>query len=207
MKNIVIIGAGDLGREVVWLIEDINKQHPTYVILGFLDDDAVKHRKDYYGYRVLGGQEQLEELCDKYPLSAVLAMQDGETRRSIVEKHPDFDRWESIIHPSAVVAASSTIGMGSILFPHVTVSIDTKLGNFGLYYIHTTICNDCVVGDYVSVMTGAAVLEHAQLGDECFLAAGSIVHPHQTLESRSRAEVGIAISGDKKSDCEDKTDE
>ena len=40
MKEIVIIGAGDLGREVVWLIEDINRLNPTYVILGFLDDDA-----------------------------------------------------------------------------------------------------------------------------------------------------------------------
>ena len=42
MKNIVIIGAGDLGKEIVWLIEDINKVKPTYVILGFLDDDTNK---------------------------------------------------------------------------------------------------------------------------------------------------------------------
>ena len=42
MKNIVIIGAGDLGKELVWLIEDINKVRPTYLILGFLDDDLSK---------------------------------------------------------------------------------------------------------------------------------------------------------------------
>jgi pyrroline-5-carboxylate reductase len=34
MKNIVIIGAGDLGKELVWLIEDINKVNQTHVILG-----------------------------------------------------------------------------------------------------------------------------------------------------------------------------
>ena len=42
MKNIVIIGAGDLGKEVVWMIEDINKRKPTYLIMGFLDDDVEK---------------------------------------------------------------------------------------------------------------------------------------------------------------------
>ena len=39
MKKIVILCAGDFGREIAWLIEDINAQKPTYEILGFLDDD------------------------------------------------------------------------------------------------------------------------------------------------------------------------
>ena len=60
MKNIIIIGAGDLGKEVVWLIEDINKVQPTYVILGFLDDDIAKDGGEFYGYRVLGDTNQLE---------------------------------------------------------------------------------------------------------------------------------------------------
>ena len=62
MKNIVIIGAGDLGRELVWLIEDINKVKPTYVILGFLDMDERKAGREFYGYEVLGTEERLEEL-------------------------------------------------------------------------------------------------------------------------------------------------
>ena len=33
MKNIVIVGAGDLGKEVVWLIEDINKRGTTVLVV------------------------------------------------------------------------------------------------------------------------------------------------------------------------------
>ena len=36
MKDIVIIGAGGFGREVAWLIEDINKIEPQWNILGFV---------------------------------------------------------------------------------------------------------------------------------------------------------------------------
>ena len=139
MKNIVIIGAGDLGKELVWLVEDINKIKPTYVILGFLDDDVMKDRNAFAGYRVLGGNRRLERLIEKTPLSAVVAIQDGSTRKKIVEEHPNFNNWESIIHPSAVIASSRKLGKGSIVFPNTTVSVDTKIGDFGLLYINSTI--------------------------------------------------------------------
>lgn len=178
MKNIIIIGAGDLGKEVVWLIEDINKIEPTYLILGFLDDDMVKEGAEFYGYKVLGSVDQLTELAKKVPVSAVIAIQDGATRKRIVERHKDFNYWESIIHPTAVIASTSPVGKGSLVFPHVTVSVDSELGEFDLLYINSTICNDCKVGDYVSVMSGTIVSERAQIAPESLLPAGHIVKPH-----------------------------
>lgn len=193
MKNIVIIGAGDLGKEIVWLIEDINKVKPTYVILGFLDDDVMKDRNSFAGYRVLGGNRRLERLAEKTPISAVVAVQDGSVRKKIVEEHPDFKDWESIIHPSAVIASSSSLGVGSVVFPHVTVSVDTKIGDFGLLYIHSTICNDCEIGDYVSVMTGASISEHALIGDESLLLAGSCVEPYKRLGNHVRVSAEATV--------------
>ena len=181
MKEIVIIGAGDLGKEIVWLIEDINKVKPQYVIRGFLDDNLKKIDSVFFGYKVLGPVEYLSQLARNPLLSAVIAIQDGKTRRKIVEKNPGFTNWESIIHPTACIASTSAVGEGTVVFPQVTVSVDSHLGNFGLYYIHSTVCNDCRIGDYVSVMSGVSVSEHSVIGDECFLAAGCTVYPHRTL--------------------------
>jgi len=198
MKNLVIIGAGDLGKEIVWLVEDINKVMPRYLILGFLDDDPDKLGEEFYGYRVLGGSERLEELNEKSQIYAVIAIQDGTIRRRIVSEHPEFTRWETIIHPSAVVSSSSTVGMGSILFPQVSVSVDSRLGCFGVYYIRATVCNDCCVGNYTSLMCGASVLEHAEIGEECFLSAGSCVYPHVRLDNRIQIAVKEAVMEDRK---------
>lgn len=196
MKNLVIIGAGDLGKEVVWLIEDINRREPTYLILGFLDDDLSKNQKEFFGYRILGGTELLESLNETMRFSAVIAIQDGSVRKKIVEQHPTFQKWQSIIHPTAVIAPTSQIGDGSIVFPNVTVSVDNQIGRFGLYYIHATVCNDCKIGDYVSVLSGASVSEHVEIGDECYLAAGSCVYPHKRLGKRVHVAVAATACKD-----------
>lgn len=182
MKNIVIIGAGDLGKEIVWLIEDINKKQPTYVILGFLDDDEKKLDGEFYGYRVLGTIAQLDSIASKTPICATIAIQDGSTRKKIVETHKDFTQWETIIHPASVIAGTSKPGLGSIVFPQVTISVDTKLGDFGLYYINSTICNDCQIGNYVSIMSGASVSERAVIGDESFITAGRTIRPKERIK-------------------------
>ena len=189
MKNIVIVGAGELGKEVVWLIEDINRRTPEYLILGFVDDTREKLGAEFYGYKVLGPIEKLEEISKRAPISAVIAIQGGSARKRIVEEHSTFQNWESIVHPTAVVASTSPLGKGSVVFPQVTISVDTKLGDFGLYYIHSTICNDCTIGDYVSIMSGVSISERVTIGEECFLSAGCTVYPDKCLGRK--VEVGV----------------
>jgi len=201
MRNIVIIGAGDLSKELVWLIEDINRLFPKYLILGFLDDDQYKIGGEFYGYKVLGTINQLEDIAERTATSAVIAIQDGSIRKRIVSEHLEFKNWESIVHPTAVVASTSLIGRGTIIFPQVTISVDSKIGEFNLFYIHSTICNDCTIGDYVSIMSGVSVSEHTEIGDECFLAAGSTVYPHKKLGRK--VEVGVEATVTR--DYEDET--
>ncbi len=167
MKEVLIIGAGDLGKEVVWLIEDINKHYPSYLILGFLDDDISKTGREFYGYKVLGTTKLLDteyEGCNGQ-ISAVIAIKDGKIREKIVNNHVTFKEWETIIHPNAVIASSSSIGKGSLVFPNVTVSVDTNVGDFSLLYIQAVVLNDVEIGKYVSVMANTTVADHKKIGD------------------------------------------
>lgn len=60
MKDIVIIGAGGFGREVVELIDDINLRNPTWNIIGFVDDNPKMQKKkciwtkSYWRYQMVG---------------------------------------------------------------------------------------------------------------------------------------------------------
>lgn len=193
MKEIIIIGAGDLGKEVVWLIEDINRHYPTYLIRGFLDNDEAKAGKEFFGYKVLGDTSKLGCMGDKN-FSAVIAIQNCGDRKRIVEGCKDFNAWESIIHPNAVIASSSVVGRGAVVFPNVTVSVDTTIGDFGLLYIHSTVCNDCQVGRFVSVMSGAQISERVQVGECSYVAAGAVVYPNVVIGSQVMVGVGAAVS-------------
>ncbi len=195
MKNIVIMGAGELAKEVVWLIEDINRIEPTWVILGFLDDTKEKGTV-CYGYPVLGAMHELETLQKRSKFYSVIALQNGRDRARILEEHLDFKYWTSIIHPSAVIAPESSIGTGSIIFPQVTVSVDTNIGKHCLIYLHAVICNDCNIEDYVSLMSGVSLAEHVQVGRESYVSAGCNVYPHISIGAFSRIAVGTTVEED-----------
>ena len=60
MKKIAIFGAGGFGREVAFLIEDINKKNCQWKIIGFLDN--TKKNEIINDYKVLGGLEELNKI-------------------------------------------------------------------------------------------------------------------------------------------------
>lgn len=195
MKNLVIFGAGELGKEVVWLVEDINRAVPTWLILGFLDDTKEKG-EICHGYPVLGTMRDLESLNKKSLIHSVIALQKGEDRKRISAMYPGYSNWVSIIHPTAVVAPDTCIGEGSIIFPQVIVSVGSRLGDHNLLYMHATIANDCFFDDFVSVMTGVTVSEHVTIGQESYIAAGSNIYPHINIGKAAGVAVGTTVDVD-----------
>ncbi len=201
MKNLVIIGAGDLGRELVWLIEDINKIKPTYVILGFLDDDPNKQSSKFYGYEVIGTTASLSKYSKTSDVYAVIAIQEGAIRKKIVESNLAFDKWETLVHPSAHIARTVNIGKGCMFFMNSIVSVDSSIGDFSLCYFSSTISNDCEIGKYVSIMSNVSVSEYVKIKDEAYLSAGSSVNPNIVIGASSRVAVGGIVT----KDCKDGT--
>ncbi len=181
MKEIVIIGAGDFGKEVAWLIEDINRKCPKYIILGYLDDTPEKQGVSVNGYKVLGPVAFLSELNRKHRACAVIAIQNSCGRQKIVDMFPDFDSWETLIHPNVSKSDTSIVGKGSILCSGVNVSVNSCIGSHTIVNLGSVIENDCSIGDYASVMcktvigSHVVIKEHAYLGSNCTIAANRTV--------------------------------
>lgn len=177
MKDIIIIGAGDFGKEVAWLIEDINAKESKYNILGMLDDDETKIGKEYYGYKCLGRIESLLEISKEKPVCAVIAMQDGAIRKKIVERLTGFNNWETLIHPSVNVSKTSQIGRGCVVCAGSNISVNTEIGNQCLFNISVTVGHDCSIEDFASLMSGSCVCGHVSIGEGAYLATNSTVIP------------------------------
>lgn len=176
MTNLVIMGAGDCGKELIGFIKDINKVQNKYNILGFLD------KKEKIGqlcgkYKVIGEDAELDRLHEKYGVHAVIAMQDGKIRKRIVESQPYFHEWETLIHPSATILESVTIGMGTIISPNVCVSVDTKIGEHCFFSIGASVGHDCEISDYSSFMPGAVSCGHVKVGECTYIATNASILP------------------------------
>ena len=72
MKNIVIVGAGGVGRETSLIIQQINELKSTWNLIGFIDDDVNSWGNVINGYPVIGGMDSLEKLSlDTYVVVAI----------------------------------------------------------------------------------------------------------------------------------------
>ncbi len=194
MKKIIILGAGDFAKEVAWLIDDINKQHPTYEIIGYLDDDKNKIGQVFNGYKCLGTIDLLSGLItEDKSLCATIANQDANIRKKFVNMFPDFNNWETLIHPSANISDTSTIGKGCIICSSDNISVNTNIGNFCLLNISVTIGHDCLIGDFVSIMSGSCVSGHVIIGNSSYLATNSTVVPGMKIGEEARVGAGSVV--------------
>jgi len=60
LQRVLVIGAGDLGREVVYRLQ-LHKEY-GFSVIGFLDDDPGRQQRDIQGVPVLGTTKDLEQV-------------------------------------------------------------------------------------------------------------------------------------------------
>lgn len=193
MKKIVILCAGNLGREVAWLIEDINKVKPTYDILGYLDDTKQKDEQIFKDYKCLGPISYLTELNKNHHICAVIATQYVDVRKKFVDMFPDFDSWETLIHPSVNISDTSALGKGCIVLVNGVISVATKIGDHALLDSSVTVGHDCEIGDYVSIMPSSVVCGNVHIKDCAYLGTNSTVLPGMKIGDHATVGAGSVV--------------
>ena len=196
MRDILIIGAGGIGRETAWIIEEINEVKPTWNLLGYIDENSEIHGKELNGYKVLGGLEVLEKLEEKPYV--VVAIANCSVKKSIVTKLGEKYNFATIIYPTVKVSKFIQIGQGTIIYPGVTLTVNTKIGNHVLISGNCGIGHDTVIGDYSSVLWGSNFSGYDTVGESCFIGVGSKVIQGIDISKENKISAGITVIEDVK---------
>lgn len=196
MKDILIIGAGGIGRETAWIIEEINEVKPTWNLLGYIDENSEMHGKELNGYKVLGGLEVLEKLEEKPYV--VVAIANCSVKKSIVTKLGEKYNFATIIYPTVKVSKFIQIGQGTIIYPGVTLTVNTKIGNHVLISGNCGIGHDTVIGDYSSVLWGSNFSGYDTVGESCFIGVGTKVIQGINISKENKISAGITVIEDVK---------
>lgn len=194
MKDIIIIGAGGVGREVAFIIEEINKETPTWNILGFIDDNKEIHGKVINGYSVLGDLSYLDnyEKKEEKP-EVIIAIANYNVKKNIVFKLSNKFKFATIIHPEVSIHNTVIIGNGSIIYKGVIVTTNITIGNHVIVSPKCGIGHDSIIKDYVSLLwnvnisgndvieegvligSGATVIQGKKVGQAAVIGAGAVV--------------------------------
>lgn len=184
-KNLIIIGAGDLGLLTLDAAIEMNKYKEIY----FMDDE--KDKNSYlYEYKIIGGLSILDELdLDNYEF--VISIANNLVRKEIAEEYKL--NYVNIIHPKAVISRFAKIGRGNIFLAnttidpnviikdHVIVNKNNSIGHDSILDNYAQVSPGCGFGGYTNLKQGANVgicsstLPNTKIGEFTIIGAGAVV--------------------------------
>ena len=189
MKKIIIVGAGGFGRDVVDIIDAINKVSPEWEVLGFIDDNLHALDGVRCKYPIIG---TIRDCCPSNDQYFVIGVASPMAKEKIVNYLKVRGAvFTTLIHPAALISDEALIGEGCIIGGRSSIGACAEIGNF-VNIAGSMIGQDSVIGDYSTttaftnvvsayigkrVMIGshAVVLNHLKIGDDVLIGTGSIV--------------------------------
>ncbi len=179
MKKIVILGAGGNCFDMVDIIEDINRFHgkEIYRCIGFLDDDPDKEGLSYMGVSVIGKLESASSLPEDVSfVNGIGSVRTFRKKKDIISRSGvPLERFETIIHPTAVLSKSASIGKGVVIFPYVVISSNVKIGNHVMILSHVIVSHDDEIGDYSIITGGVNIAGGVKIGKSSYIGTNASI--------------------------------
>jgi sugar O-acyltransferase (sialic acid O-acetyltransferase NeuD family) len=177
-SRIVLIGAGDLGKEVYhWLLNDVSTAGTFEVC--FLDGRSDVLRESGIAAAVIGSPDAYTPQAGDYVVCTV--GNPSVRMRLCAEFEQKGAAFASLVHPSALVGPGVRIGRGCILFPHALVDFSADVGDHSVLYFRASIGHEAHVGRNCMLLTNSVVGSRCTLGDGVTVAINSFVRTGVTV--------------------------
>ena len=98
----------------------------------------------------------------------ILAFPDNRERKREADKRPS-ERYAYLIHPSATVASSALIGLGTVIMAGAVVQPRASIGEHCIVGTCATVDHDCAVGDFVHLAPGAHLRSGVRVREGAFV--------------------------------------
>jgi sugar O-acyltransferase (sialic acid O-acetyltransferase NeuD family) len=196
-RDLVILGSGGFARETAQAVQALNQGGSGWRLLGFLDDAPVRHGQIVDGLPVLGGRDHLSKLPEASLVVCTGRPDDYTSRMRIVgDLGLPLERYATIIHPTAAVSASSTVGPGSVLLAHAVLTASVRVGSHVAIMPHVTLTHDDVVEDFATLASGVRVGGGARISRAAYLGAGCLVRENRTIGTLALVGMGAVVVSD-----------
>lgn len=201
MKDIAIYGVGGFGREVLTLIQDINRQRHEWKIVGFFDD-GYPAGEMINGFPTLGGMSALNGW--KQEISVAIAIGNPATKRKIVSKidNPNVS-FPTLIHPSVKVGDDNyvQIGKGCIICAENLITTNIVIGDFVILNLACTTGHDTILGDYSAFMPSVNISGEVNVGKEVYVGTGAKIINQINIGEQTIIGAGAVVAKDLPARC------
>jgi sugar O-acyltransferase (sialic acid O-acetyltransferase NeuD family) len=196
VKDVVILGAGGMARETLWVFREDNEEKTKWNVLGFVDDNPKLQGATLCDVPVLGGFDWLERNAGKN-FELISGVGNPRIRKAFAERAAALGlRFCSVIHPSARMSRWVEIGPGTIVAAGINLTTQIKLGPHTLLNLDCTVGHDTVIGAYCNINPGCHISGTVKFGEGVYFGTGAVIIQGKSIGEWSTIGAGAVVTQD-----------
>ena len=188
MRELIIVGAGGHGLEMVWLAKRCGRK-----IKGFLDDTPEKQHTQIMGLDVLG---KVNAAIDYYDCDFIVAVGNPHSRKKIIDQYlaDEKIRFTTLIDPSAIIGENIIIGDGSMICAGSILTVNVKLGQHCIININSTLSHGVDLGNFVTLAPNCSLSGDVVIHNQVEIGANAVVREKLIINESVIVGMGAVVT-------------
>ena len=200
LRDLVLVGGAGTSSDVLALIASINRITPRYKVLGLLDD-AIPKGVLRFGVPVLGPLAEWASFKGAWFVDCLGSPRSYRKREALLNQYGmGSSQFETLIHPSVMLADDIEIGKGSVIYPNVVALSNVRIGKHVTILSGAVLNHDVELGDWCILSSGVMLSGAVKVGSTCYLGTSCSIHEGITVGDGSLVAMGAAVIRDVQSD-------
>ena len=190
MKNLIIIGTGGHGKDVLDTVNEICEWEK----IAFLDDKNESYPE--LGIKTIGRICDAQKFVNEFEY-AFVAIGKNDIRLELIKHIKELGyKIPTLIHPKAIISKSVVISEGSIVLAGAVINTFAKLGIGAIVNIASSIGHESILEDGVQVSPGANVGGCSRIGKLSWICIGANVINNVVICEKSIIGAGSVVVKD-----------
>ena len=193
VKKIAIVGSGGLGREILGIIQSINKLNKKWNFIGFFDDD--KSKKTVHNYPIIGDIAELNSIEEE--LHIIIGIGNPKVKEILFKKITKSNVvFPILIHPSVIMYSEDNIflGKGIVIGANCVLTVNISLADFVYLNTACTISHDTRISEFSTIMPTVSISGGAELGRRVYIGNGTKIDFPITIKDDTVVKAGTIFS-------------
>ena len=183
MKNLIIIGAGGMGRTMYSNALESIGYGEKFVVKGFVDDnlEALDGFPNYPP--VIGTIRNYQPQQDDVFVSSIGGISRKACMEEIIRRGGEFIE---LIHQTARLLANVKLGKGNFIGAYTVIGNDVVIGDYNMIQSYTIIGHDARIGDFNRIDTRVTCVGGIVIGNEVNIHTSAVISHNVKVEHKSR---------------------
>lgn len=183
--ELILFGAGEHARVVAEAA-----LAGGWTVAGVVDARAPAHS---WPWPWLGTEADLPAIRQHLPRARfIIAFGNRAGRQSLAGRLAALP-WAVVVHPSAVVSPSASIGDGSMVGPLALVHAQASIGRHAIINSGVLVEHDSRIGDHAHLAPGAVLGGGAAVGVGCHVGLGARIRDHVAVGDGATVGMGAVV--------------